>query len=351
MTVVLGLDGGGTKTHVAVAAESGELLGFAMNGPSNWELIGLVGAATAMTRAVDSALAEAEVGAREIAGATYGLAGLDWPSDDDRLGPIVSRLGLNGPRTIVNDAFIALRAGASQPWGVVVIAGTGAIAAGRNRDGETFRTLGLGWEFGDWGSASDVALEALRAVANAYTGRGPETSLTDVLTSFMGASGAAELLERASREGSGLGYEEYEDPRVAPLVIREAEAGDAVARDILDRAGTSLGEAAALVARRLGMEDEAFEVVLAGGLFRSDTRIVDEAIEVSVRRVAHHVRLVRLDSAPVVGAVLMALELAGASPDAEARARLAGAVRDRLQAGSPATPSASPARAPSGGER
>jgi N-acetylglucosamine kinase-like BadF-type ATPase len=327
---VLGLDGGGTKTHVAVAAPDGELVGFSANGPSNWEMVGLVGAATAITRAVQAALNEAGVAAGDVAGTAFGLAGVDWPSDEARLAPLVARLNLGGPRVILNDSFVALRAGTSRPWGVVIISGTGAVAAGRNRDGETFRTLGLGWEFGDWGSASDIAEEALRGVANAYTGRGPETSLTEALCDFVGAASAEELLQRASRGAPGLSHEDYEDPRVAPLVIREAEGGDAVARDILDRAGASLGEAAALVARRLGMENEVFDVVLAGGLFRNESRLVDSAIEVAVRRIAHRASLVRISAAPVVGAALTALELAGEQADSEARARLTREVRDRL---------------------
>ncbi len=332
MTIVVGVDGGGTKTHVAVANEAGDLLGFSANGASNWEMVGLVGAATAITRAVQTALGESGAVADDVDAAVFGLAGVDWPSDEERLMPLVTRLRLRGPSAVTNDSLIALRAGTARSWGVVIISGTGAVAAGRNKAGETFRTLGLGWEFGDWGSASDIAQEALRGVANAYTGRGPETTLTAAMCAYVGAESAADLLERASRGAPGLSHDDYEDPRVAPLVIREAERGDAVARDILDRAGASLGESAALVARRLSMESEPFHVVLAGGLFRNESRLVDEAIEVAVRRVAHRASLVRLDTAPVVGAVLTALEKAGAPPDSEVRSRLSRAVRERLVA-------------------
>jgi N-acetylglucosamine kinase-like BadF-type ATPase len=330
VTIVVGVDGGGTKTHVAVANEAGELLGFSANGASNWEMVGLVGAATAITRAVQTAIAEADITPDDVDAAVFGLAGVDWPSDEERLMPLITRLRLRGPRIVLNDSLIALRAGTARSWGVVIISGTGAVAAGRNQAGETFRTLGLGWEFGDWGSASDIVQEALRGVANAYTGRGPETTLTATLCAYAGASTAADLLERASRGTPGFSYEDYEDPRVAPLVIRDAERGDAVARDILYRAGTSLGDAAALVANRLSMEQDPFHVVLAGGLFRNESRLVDEAIEVAVRRVAHRASLIRLDTAPVVGALLSALEMAGARTDPEVRSRLSRAVRERL---------------------
>jgi N-acetylglucosamine kinase-like BadF-type ATPase len=317
------VDGGGTKTHVAVADEAGAVLGFATNGPSNWEMVGLVGAATALAMPIEAALAQAEAVPEDLSSSAFGLAGLDWPSDEVKLNGVIGPLRLGGERILVNDAYIALRAGASHPWGVVVVAGTGTVAAGRNPAGQVFRTLGLGQEFGDWGSASDVGLEALRAVANAYTGRGPQTSLTAALAHAAGARDAAELLERASRGGPGFRREETEDPRTAPLVIRAAQEGDAVARDILERAGSALGGSAALVARRLGMLGEHFEVVLAGGLFRGGSRALDDALEVTIRREAHHATLVKVKAPPVVGAVMMSMELAGLRPEPSVRARLA----------------------------
>jgi N-acetylglucosamine kinase-like BadF-type ATPase len=306
-----------------VADETGAVLGFATDGPSNWEMVGLVGAATALAMPIEAALAEARAAPADLSSSAFGLAGLDWPSDGAKLNGVIGPLRLGGSRVLANDAFIALRAGATRPWGVVVVAGTGTVAAGRNPDGEVFRTLGLGQEFGDWGSASDVGLEALRAVANAYTGRGPQTSLTEALAEAVGARDAADLLERASRGGPGFRREESEDPRAAPLVMRAAEDGDAVARDILERAGSALGGSAALVARRLGMLDQRFEVVLAGGLFRGGSRALDDALEVTIRREAHHAALVKMVAPPVVGAVLMAMELAGMRPDASVQARLA----------------------------
>src|SRR5207253_4601589 len=106
-----------------------------------------------------------------------------------------------------------------------------------------------------------VALEAIRAVADAFTGRRPQTSLTEALCALMGVADPAALLEKISRSVTGLNYVEPSDARIAPTVIAVAEAGDAAARDILERAGSALGDSAALVARRLAMLDDAFEVV------------------------------------------------------------------------------------------
>jgi N-acetylglucosamine kinase-like BadF-type ATPase len=128
--LVLGVDGGGSKTHALVADEHGEVVGFASSGRSNWEDTGLEAAGAALAEAIGGAL--------------------------------VDPLGLAGPRKLENDSFIALRAGASRPFGVVVVAGTGHVAAGRSPAGRTARTLGLGPMYGDFGSATDVAAEAVR---------------------------------------------------------------------------------------------------------------------------------------------------------------------------------------------
>jgi N-acetylglucosamine kinase-like BadF-type ATPase len=218
----------------------------------------------------------------------------------------------------------------------VVIAGTGMVAAGRDRAGRTFRTLGLGPMYGDFGSATDVAEEAVRAVADAYTGRGPETSLSELLPPLAGCSTPAELLRRLSRGAVAL-------PQAAPLVLREAAAGDPASRAVVVRAGTALGESAALVARRLGMQDEAFEAVMAGGLFRGRSSLLEATLADVLHRVAPRAAPVRLACKPVVGAVVEALALAGEAAGPEVRERLAAAFpgegepsREGTAAGEPA---------------
>src|SRR5439155_5566288 len=139
--------------------------------------------------------------------------GVGWGSDLRGMTAEGGELGLAGPVEVTNDAFSGLRGGAADGVGVVVIAGTGAIAAGRSPDGRTFRTLGQGAEFGDAGSASDVSDAALRAVAYAYTGRGPQTELTELLCSLYGCRSSAELLEQASRGGE-------RSRSAAPTVLR-----------------------------------------------------------------------------------------------------------------------------------
>jgi N-acetylglucosamine kinase-like BadF-type ATPase len=315
VAVVLGVDGGGTKTHVLVADLSGRVVGSGTSGPSNWEDVGIVGAGETLRAAVLEAIQQAGVPPLNVVGCVFGLAGMDWDADHRRMHSLPDSFAFGGPSDVVNDSFVALRAGASHPWGVVVIAGTGAICGGRNRAGETFRTFGLGWEYGDFGSATDVSLEGVRAVAEAATGKGPPTGLSDAMRAETAQRSVLQLLEELSRG-------RLDTTRFGPLVV-QASDGDEVARAILERAGDSLGRSAAAVIRRLGMQDDEFEIVLSGGMLRGESECVRSALEDALRPVALRATFVRLRTAPVVGAVLLAMEAARLSVDPELHQRLA----------------------------
>ena len=311
MTAVLGVDGGGSKTHAAICDDSGTLIGAGTAGPSNWETVGLRGASDSIGDAIDRAIEGTGLRRSDLEASVFGLAGVDWPSDVPRLEAAFESLRLDVPPTILNDSFIALRAGVRAPWGVVVIAGTGTVAAGRNSAGETYRTLGLGRLLGDEGSASDVGEAALRAVARAYVGRGPATSLSEGLCELMGAATVAQLLEEYSRGGE-------RESNAAPLVLRHAERGDGVAIEIVEWAGAQLGEAARVVASRLAMVGEPFELVMSGGLFHGRSELLEQRIAAEVPTAL----LTRLEAPPVVGAVLMALEQRGSRPTSDVHDRI-----------------------------
>jgi N-acetylglucosamine kinase-like BadF-type ATPase len=339
MTLALGIDGGGTKTHALVVSDAGDLRGFATNGPSNWEGVGLRGARDAIADAIARALAQAGGTLAELSASAFGLAGLDWESDTPRLRSVIDQLGLPCPYTLVNDSFVALRAGTDGACGVVLIAGTGSVAAGRNAAGRTFRTLGEGPMLGDVGAASDVSDAAVRAVANAYTGRGPATLLTEELCTLAGCRSPAEFLEQYSR---GI---EPAARNAAPAVVRASEEGDEVARGIVRWAGTALGESAVLVARQLDLLEERFDVVLSGGLFRAGSLLLTEALEAALRPQAPGARLLPLQTPPVVGAALLALDALDVRVPASERRALdqaaATAVRERpwmQRGGAPAPP-------------
>jgi N-acetylglucosamine kinase-like BadF-type ATPase len=324
MEPVLGVEGGGSHCHAVLADSSGQVLGIGANqDPANWDDVGIEAAAGAIRACVREALDAAGLTPDRVGASVFALAGVDFPMDEQLLAGIPSAIGITGPCRIANDAFASLRAGTDQDRGVVVVAGTGSVVAGQNASGEEFRTLGMGPMFGDSGSASEVSEAAVTAVANAYTGRGPETELTGLLCERSGVASVVEFLEAASRV-------RIDTTTFSPEVVFAAERGDPVSRSILVEAGRSLGGTAAHVVRRLGLEDDPFDLVLAGGMFRADTRHLVDGLEGVVRPVARQVRLQPLRDPPVVGAVLLAIDAISEAQAPDLRRSLAEGVTAAL---------------------
>jgi len=313
----LGVDAGGTKTHALIADQTGRIHGAGRSGTGNWESVGLDGAARSLSQALDGALASARLRRSELRGAGYGLAGMDWPSDEARLLPVLRQLAVPGPHVLVNDAYVALRAGSDAGYGIAVISGTGVTIVGHNRAGEHFRTFALGDNWGDFGSAYDVVALATRAIAFAHTGRGPATLLTERLVEHYQVRDTIELVERITR-----GQAPPPNGRLAPLVFATAAAGDEVARAVLIEAGQELGRNAVAIARRLNMVDEPFDMVLAGGTFRDPYTLFRDALIALVRQSAPKVQPAPLLCAPAIGGALLAMDAAGETVGAEARRRL-----------------------------
>ena len=303
---VIGVDGGATKTDAVVMAADGRVLGHGRAGCSNWENAGLDGAVNAVGSAVRSALEEARSAPGDVAATVFALAGVDWPADHARLAEALGVLGLAGRQLVTNDAFAALRAGATGPTGCVSSAGTGAVAAGRNAAGETARTMAEG--FGELGGAGDIVERAIWACARMREWSGPETALAHELCGALGVRDLDDLFESIKRRGL------MPAANLARLVLDVAAAGDDVARRLLAEQGTSLAEEVLGVARRLGMVESAFELVIAGSVHLAGSPSLDDAFAARIAEVAPGAQITPLRERAVIGAGRLALDLAGATP-------------------------------------
>lgn len=302
MSLLLGVDGGGTKTDVLLATRDGRPVAHARSGPSNHEAVGMDGALAALSEGVAAALSDAGATAGDVAASGWGLSGVDFARDTLCYGELVDRLGLGGPRVVLNDAYVALRAGSPSGVGIVVNSGTGVIAAGRSPTGEVFRTLGIGAGFGDWGSGGDIVTAAVHAVAQAFTGLGPPTALTEGLLERTGTPTTEAFLERWWRR---------HDVALTPVdVWQVAEGGDGVALDIAGRVAGSLAAAATAIARRLGMTGP-YPLVLAGGVLSPGHPLLHTRLLAALTSALPAARPARLAATPAAGAVLEAARLLG----------------------------------------
>jgi N-acetylglucosamine kinase-like BadF-type ATPase len=239
-----------------------------------------------------------------VAGAGFGISGYDWPGERAPHEAAIAALALGCPYTLVNDAMIGLVAGAEAGWGLAIVAGTGANCWGRNREGRIGHTTGGAEMLGEYGGADTIVPGAIRVVSRAYTKRGPETALTGALVAYAGARDAGDLLE-------GLFMGRYEiGTDACPLIFRAAADGDTVAHQLIVWAGRELGSLCAGVARQLGLEREAFEVVEIGSLFGASSLLEQEMMG-ALQAVAPGARATRLTVPPVVGAVLLGMEAGG----------------------------------------
>ena len=312
MTYVLGVDGGGSKTFAMIADEEGRILGFGRDGGSNHQVVGLSQAVETIEHAAYAAMESAGVGPEEIAVASCCLAGADRPDEVVLLREaLVEAFGRSQHVEVRNDTQAALRAGTRQPWGAVVVCGSGFNAAGRAPDGQEFAFPARGWMTGDRYSGNAMAKEMIQLAMRAHDGRGSPTLLTELVLDALGQPSPDELMVALCDRRIG----QRDLLRLVPLLFEAAMQGDRVSQDLITRVGEELGISAATVIKRLGLQASPVEVVLAGSVFKGKGPLLIDTVRQVVHRTAPAATLVRLTFEPVVGASLLGLESAGVAVD------------------------------------
>ncbi len=309
MKFVLGVDGGNTKTLALIAREDGMILGSGRAGCG--DIYGATSPAAAIAEiqsAVDAALMEACMVATELSTSAFSLAGADWPEDFTLLEDAMRARAYGRSMVVVNDAMGALRAGSPDGMGVVVACGTGAAVGARGMDG-------LIWHSSFWQGtqgADELSKRALWAVYRAELGIDPPTILTERILAAFGARNVEEILHRLTARD--LPRPEIRRQLVRPL-FDAADAGDPAARRIVISHGKALGDYAIVAARKVGLLETPFTLVLTGGVLRHPSPLLRDALVERVREITPDVHALQSRFEPVVGAVLLALELARFRPN------------------------------------
>jgi N-acetylglucosamine kinase-like BadF-type ATPase len=297
--VVVGVDGGNSKTDVLVAGVDGTPLAYLRGGGSNAHG---AGGAAACVDLIDSIVERAALAEPAVRGAFF-LCGADVPSDFQALAAGLREKRWVGEVVVENDTVALLRAGTDSVSAVAVVCGAGINVVGRGTEGRVARYPSLGWETGDWGGSEMLGREVLFHAARAEDGRGEATVLADVLRLHFGL-GLAELGEevhfrrvRVERLGE-----------VAGAVVAAAADGDVVARRLVDRLAEEVALMAWKALRDLGALDTEADVVLGGGMLQPGEGYLHEQVVERLERVAPRARPVVASDPPVVGAALAALD-------------------------------------------
>ena len=318
---ILAVDGGASKTDVVLTDARGEVLGARRVAVSSHAGLDRMGAAQALDGAIRAACRSFDVDPDRKPIADIGvfcLAGADLPVDERRIHRMLVELGWTGQSLVRNDTIAVLRAGTDRGWGIAVVCGSGMNAAGVAADGRVVRYPALGEISGDLAAGGGwIGMMALAQAVRAEDGRGRSTALSRLVPGYFELPSAS-----AVTEAIYLGRLRQDRlVELAPLVFDAARRRDLVAREILDRVADEVVAFAVASIKRLGLARREVDVVLGGGVFRTGDRRFHQRISSGILQVAPAAAICRLDSPPVLGAVLIGLDEVGASPIAVATVR------------------------------
>ena len=265
MRLFLGIDGGQSSTSAVIGDDSGRILGSGRGGPCNhvgsaegWKKFSTAVGGCLRVACEQAALDPASVSFERVCAGFSGGPG-------DKAGYLKQLVRADDYDT-TTDAVIALAGATAGQPGMICIAGTGSIAYGRNASRKFARVGGWGYIFGDEGGGFDLTRQALRAVLRHEEGWGPDTVLRSMLLKETGASDANDLMHRFYTT-------EFPRPVIASyskIVDAAANAGDAVARNIIVNAAQQLATAVSAVRMQLFERGEPAKTAYVGGVFKSE---------------------------------------------------------------------------------
>jgi N-acetylglucosamine kinase-like BadF-type ATPase len=326
---VLAIDGGNSKTDVALVAYDGTVLATVRGPGINPQDVGADQTALNLDALVRRAAGQRVQAGRPPAPAWIArhtvacLANADLPEEEAELSAAVQAQAWSPTATVVNDTFAILRSGLTdtdQPhWGVAVVCGAGINCVGVAPDGRVTRFLALGTIAGDWGGGYFLGLEVLWHAARAEDGRGPDTALSGCVAGHFG-------VERVEQVTIGLhqGKIPHDDLiSLAPVLLRAADEGDPVARSLVDRQAGEIAVMAITAMRRLDLTGLATPVILGGGVITARNPLLMARITRQLAEAAPHAQVRVIEVPPVVGAALLGLDHVNAPPAAESRLRAA----------------------------
>jgi N-acetylglucosamine kinase-like BadF-type ATPase len=305
---VIGLDGGGTKTSVQLADSKGQILAESLGGPANLQIIGVEQSAKTIIDLIETCCHTVGCEPTQIGSVVAGLAGAGRQSDQLQLAEAVRGYAQDRgvylrDLAVASDARIALEGAFLGDPGIIVIAGTGSIVCGKDREGKMHRAGGWGRLIGDQGSGYQIGREGVRAIARMIDGVSGKTAVAALVADEFGLRSQDEIIKAVYRDG-------FDFSTVAPLVIRAAQDGDRIALNILGTAALELVAMIHAVIGRLkqytGRTRGKIPLVFVGSLLDPDN-VYSAKVRALIRKELKSIIVEKPIASPVRGAVLMAL--------------------------------------------
>jgi N-acetylglucosamine kinase-like BadF-type ATPase len=263
--MVIGIDGGGSKTTVKIARseQDGRLsvLGSGHSGPSNYVLAGAEISVASLNQGLSGALEQAQVTARQLECSVLALAGSSAEDVRQQISDWAASRGLMEKVEIVHDIVPVLAAGTDHGWGIALIVGTGSVAMGVNEAGNKVIKGGWGHYFGDKPSGYALGKDALAAVVEAADDMGPETLLSQMVLEKLGVVEPREMIKEITSRGDM----QRSVAALAPVVCAAADLQDAVACRIVAAAVTDAVKLVSAVVKGMTLT-QPYPLALAGGV-------------------------------------------------------------------------------------
>jgi N-acetylglucosamine kinase-like BadF-type ATPase len=300
----LGVDGGGTKTHVVLIDDEKNIVGEGFAGASNPLRVGVETAVKNIFTAIDKACDDANRSRGDVVSAQIGLAGVR--REDLRYvikKNVRERLKFRKIE-VTTDAEIALYAATEGREGLVIIAGTGSVCMGKNAKGESASAGGWGPIAGDEGGGAGIARRALQAIAKSSDGRGKLTKLSDYAVDYFRAGRLEDL-------SVAIYAPKVDNARIAgfaKFVVQAASENDEVAMEVIAEAGRELGIAAVAVIKKLKLKNRKFPIGKVGSIFKAGDLISKPLLE-KVHEFAAKAFISETQKTPAFAAAIMALNL------------------------------------------
>lgn len=294
-----GIDGGGTQSRLGICDETDRLIAQVKGGSTNRYAVGFDAACDNLRDLIQKLKIESGIDVQNCVAGCFASAGMSTEQETEDFRRFFTGEGIRCPLYLCNDALAALAGGTGTAEGIIVVSGTGSIAAGLDKNGRTARAGGLGHLIGDEGSGFKIGLDGIKAAAAALERRGERTILAPMLFNHYGVNTIRELFPFL--------YTNFDKSRVAsfsPCVFQAAQQSDAVATHILTTAAQDLSLLTRSVYGALFDGTEA-EVVFSGGILEHQSSFA-KLTAAYICDALPQVRIICRRFEPVVGACILA---------------------------------------------